>query len=81
MLLLVSKHEAKTTFIVSVTEDYVKQGINAAKIAKAFAADIGGFGGGKPDFAQGGSRKLSKLEEVLKNAQKYLYLSNGVNTD
>ncbi|MDR2251276.1 MAG: alanine--tRNA ligase [Endomicrobium sp.] len=72
ILLLVSKHEGKTTFIVSATEDYVKQGINAGKIAKAFAADIGGSGGGKPDFAQGGSKELSKVEEVLKNAQKYL---------
>jgi len=72
ILLLVSKHEGKITFIVSATEDYVKQGINAGKIAKAFAADIGGSGGGKPDFAQGGSKELSKVEEVLKNAQKYL---------
>jgi alanyl-tRNA synthetase len=72
ILLLVSKHEGKVTFIVSATEDYVKQGINAGKIAKAFAADIGGSGGGKPDFAQGGSKELSKVEEVLKNSQKYL---------
>jgi alanyl-tRNA synthetase len=72
ILLLVSKHEGKITFIVSASEDYVKQGINAGKIAKAFAADIGGSGGGKPDFAQGGSKELSKVEEALKNAQKYL---------
>ncbi|MDR1942522.1 MAG: alanine--tRNA ligase [Endomicrobium sp.] len=72
ILLLVSKHDEKITFIVSATEDYVKQGINAGKIAKAFAADIDGSGGGKPDFAQGGSKELSKVEEVLRNAQKYL---------
>jgi alanyl-tRNA synthetase len=72
ILLLVSKYEGKITFIVSVTEDYVKQGIDAGKIAKAFAADIGGSGGGKPDFAQGGSKELYKIEEVLKNAQKYI---------
>ncbi|MDR3307238.1 MAG: alanine--tRNA ligase [Endomicrobium sp.] len=72
ILLLVSKKYGKIAFIVSATEDYVKKGVNAGKIAKAFAADIGGSGGGKPDFAQGGSKDLYKAEEVLKNAQKYI---------
>ncbi|MDR1122802.1 MAG: alanine--tRNA ligase [Endomicrobium sp.] len=71
ILLLVSKRDGKMSFIVSATEDYVKQGVNACKIAKAFAADIGGLGGGKPDFAQGGSKELFKVEKVLKDAQKY----------
>ncbi|MDR3195547.1 MAG: alanine--tRNA ligase [Endomicrobium sp.] len=72
ILLLVSKKDGKIAFIVSATVDYVKKGVNASKIAKAFAADIGGSGGGNPDFAQGGSKDLYKAEEVLKNAQKYL---------
>ncbi|MDR2436677.1 MAG: alanine--tRNA ligase [Endomicrobium sp.] len=72
VLLLVSKQEDKTSFIVSVTQDYVKDGINAGKIAKAFARDIDGSGGGKPDFAQGGSKNLSRIEETLNNSQKYL---------
>jgi alanyl-tRNA synthetase len=72
VLLLVSKQEDKTSFIVSVTQDYVKDGINAGKIAKAFARDIDGFGGGKPGFAQGGSKRPFKIEETLNNSQKYL---------
>ncbi|MDR2399192.1 MAG: alanine--tRNA ligase [Endomicrobium sp.] len=72
VLLLVSKSSGKAAFVVSATQDYVKKGVNAGKIAKAFAADIAGSGGGKPDFAQGGSKDLSKIEESLNNAQKYL---------
>jgi alanyl-tRNA synthetase len=72
ILLLASKQEGKAAFIVSATQDYVKRGINAGKIAKAFAVDIGGSGGGKPDFAQGGSKMLSKIEASLNNFQKYL---------
>jgi alanyl-tRNA synthetase len=74
ILLLVSKRDGKMSFIVSVTEDYVKQGINADKIAKIFAADTGGSGGGKPNFAQGGSKELSKVEKVFKNAQYLISL-------
>ncbi|MDR1086904.1 MAG: alanine--tRNA ligase [Endomicrobium sp.] len=72
VLLLVSKSSQKAAFVVSATPDYVKKGVNADNIAKAFAADIAGSGGGKPDFAQGGSKDLSKIEESLNNAQKYL---------
>jgi alanyl-tRNA synthetase len=72
VLLLVSKSSRKAAFVVSATQDYVKKGVNAGKIAKAFAADIAGSGGGTPDFAQGGSKDLSKIEKSLNNAQKYL---------
>ena len=57
--------EDKVTFIVSVAEDLIKGGYNAGKIAKAMSAMIGGSGGGKPDFAQGGGKDPSKLDEAL----------------
>jgi alanyl-tRNA synthetase len=72
ILLLVSKQDGKVSFIVSVTQDYVKNGVNAGEIAKAFSADIGGSGGGKPDFAQGGTKDLSKVDKSLNNAQRYI---------
>ena len=72
VLLIASKSEDKASFIVSVTPDNVQKGFNAGKIAKAFASDISGSGGGKPDFAQGGTKDLSKIHEALKNPQKYI---------
>jgi len=72
VVFIASKNGDKASFIVSATPDYVAKGVNAGKIAKAFAADIGGSGGGKPDFAQGGTKDLSKIDAVIKNVEKYL---------
>jgi alanyl-tRNA synthetase len=72
VLLIVSKNESKAFFIVSATLDCVRKGVDAGKIAKAFAATINGSGGGKPDFAQGGSKDLSNLSNAIKNAQELL---------
>ncbi|MDR0800135.1 MAG: alanine--tRNA ligase [Endomicrobium sp.] len=74
VLLIVSKNEDRASFILSATADCVQKGINAEKIAKAFAASINGSGGGKPDFAQGGSKDLSNLSDAVKNAHKYILL-------
>ncbi|MDR0977555.1 MAG: alanine--tRNA ligase [Endomicrobium sp.] len=76
IILLVSEKCGKITFIVSATRDYVKSGVNAGRIAGAFAADIGGSGGGKLDFAQGGSRDVSKIDTIFKNAALYINLVN-----
>ena len=72
IVLAASKAEDKAAFIVSVSEDNVKKGFNAGKIAKAFAAEINCSGGGKPDFAQGGTKDFSKIDAAVKNAEKYL---------
>jgi alanyl-tRNA synthetase len=74
VLLIVSKNEDRASFILSATADCVQKGINAGEIAKAFAASINGSGGGKPDFAQGGSKDLSNLSNAVKNAHKYILL-------
>jgi len=72
ILLLASVSEDKAAFIVTVTADNVQKGFNAGKIAKAFAADINGSGGGKPDLAQGGSKEFAKLKEAVKNAERLI---------
>lgn len=74
VLLIVSKNEDRASFILSATADCVQKGINAEEIVKAFAASINGAGGGKPDFAQGGSKDLSNLSDAVKNAHKHILL-------
>jgi len=44
----------------------IKAGHQAGKIVQALSAQIGGKGGGKPDFAMGGGKDVSKLAEVLR---------------
>ena len=65
VILLATKSVGKASFIVSVTEDLTKKGINAGEVAKEFAALIGGSGGGKPAFAQGGGKDIGSLEDAF----------------
>ncbi len=66
VIILASKDGQKASFIVSVTENLTAKGLSAGEVAKKFAALIGGSGGGKPLFAQGGSKDAGKVEEALK---------------
>jgi alanyl-tRNA synthetase len=72
VLVIASNNKNKASFIVSVTADYIKEGIEAVKIAKIFALGINGYGGGKSDFAQGGSKSLSKIEIAIRNVTQYI---------
>ncbi len=65
IVLLASVERDKLSFIVCLTKDVAEKGFNAGKIAKTFAGIIGGSGGGKPDFAQGGGKDASKVDEAL----------------
>ena len=51
--------------IVKVTDCFVKKGINAGKIVGEIARATGANGGGRPNFAQGGVKDASKLDEIL----------------
>ena len=67
IIVIASKLQDKISFVVAVSQDIVKQGYVAGKIAKQFASKIEGSGGGKPDFAQGGGKKADNLKSVIEN--------------
>ena len=67
VIILATKGADKAAFIVSITEDLTKKGLSAGELAKEFASLIGGSGGGKPLFAQGGGKDVSKLESAVRN--------------
>lgn len=58
--------------IVKVTDGFVKSGINAGKIVGEIARATGANGGGRPNFAQGGVKDASKLDEILAEVENNL---------
>ncbi len=58
--------------IVKVTDEFVKSGVNAGKIVGEIARATGANGGGRPNFAQGGVKDASKLDEVLAAVEEEL---------
>ncbi|MBI4061141.1 MAG: alanine--tRNA ligase [Elusimicrobia bacterium] len=55
LVFLAAPGEGKLSFVLAATPDMAAKGVDAAKIAKAFAAALGGSAGGRADFAQGGA--------------------------
>ena len=59
---------------IGVTEDLCDRSVDASKLIKEIAEEIGGSGGGRKDFAQAGGNKpqnyekaLQKLKDTVKN--------------
>jgi alanyl-tRNA synthetase len=48
----------------------VKKGANASEVVRAVSPIIGGGGGGKPNFAQGGGTQPEKLQDAVKTAEE-----------
>ncbi len=55
----------KVSLVAFASPAAIKAGHQAGKIISALTAQLGGKGGGKPDFAMGGGKDASKLAEVL----------------
>jgi len=71
----------KISFVVAVTDDAVKRGINAGEIVKNLATATGGSGGGKPYLSQGGGKDITNLDSVLnqKNLKTIIeYMLRGI---
>ncbi|HMP76684.1 MAG TPA: alanine--tRNA ligase [Kiritimatiellia bacterium] len=59
------------TLLASVAPEFTKQ-VQAGKLIQAIAPIVGGKGGGKPEFARGGGKDASKVDEALAAAVKLL---------
>lgn len=60
---------SEKTVAVKVSDSFVKKGVNAGKIVGEIARATGANGGGRPNFAQGGVKDASKLDEILAKVQ------------
>ena len=60
------------TVMAKVSDSFVKKGVNAGKIVGEIARFTGANGGGRPNFAQGGVKDPSKLDEILSKIESEL---------
>jgi alanyl-tRNA synthetase len=56
--------------MVMVGETALEKGVNANDVVKESAGIIGGAGGGRPNFAQGGGTQTERLPEAVKKAEE-----------
>ena len=63
---------SKRTVAVKVSDSFVKKGVNAGKIVGEIAKATCANGGGRPNFAQGGIKDFSKLDEILAQVEEEL---------
>ena len=64
VVLLATERNGELLLAAGVSRDLVKQ-ISAAELMREFAGRLGGKGGGRPDFAQGGGSDQAALGQVL----------------
>lgn len=60
------------TVVAKVSDSFTAKGINAGKIVGEIARATGANGGGRPNFAQGGVKDASKLDEILEKIENEL---------
>ena len=63
---------AGTSIFVKISDNFVAKGVNAGNIVKEIAAATEGKGGGRPQFAQGAVKDLSKVDAVLSKIENDL---------
>jgi alanyl-tRNA synthetase len=60
---------SKASLVVAVTSPLVKR-LHAGELLKAIAPLVQGSGGGRPEFAQGGGKDPSKIQDALRRAEE-----------
>ena len=64
IVLLGVRHEGKAALALGVTKDLVGR-FSAGDLVRELAREVGGTGGGRPDFAQAGGPEADKLPAAL----------------
>ncbi len=70
IVILASVDRDKISYIVKVSDLFVKKGVNAGQIVSDMAVLTGGKGGGRSHFAQGAGRDKTNLISVLESVEK-----------
>jgi alanyl-tRNA synthetase len=71
IVVLATTGGGNVALIASVAKDHQAK-VQAGKIIQTIAPIVGGKGGGKPDFARGGGKDVSKVDAALAEARKLI---------
>lgn len=69
VIILARAEKGKVNLLIKASDAAINQGINAGKIIKQAAKEVGGGGGGKADMAQAGGRKDENVNKALETAK------------
>ncbi|MCD6502026.1 alanine--tRNA ligase [bacterium] len=72
VVFLIADIGGKSAIAAGVTPDLIDRGFSAGEIVKGAAGIMGGSGGGRPDFAQGGGRDMFLVDEALSWVRDHL---------
>lgn len=67
-----SVKDNKPALLIAVTDDLAGRGLDAVKMIRVLAKEIGGGGGGKPTLAQAGGKFADKLDAALQLTDEYI---------
>jgi alanyl-tRNA synthetase len=60
----------QVSVVVMVTQDLCAKSVDASKLIKEIAPEIGGSGGGRKDFAQAGGSKPENIAKALEKLKQ-----------
>lgn len=72
ILIFGNSTDGRCQLLARVSDDLIKNGVNANTIIKALAPIVNGGGGGKADSAQAGGKAPEKLDEALAKAKELI---------
>ena len=64
-VILTTIAKGKVQLLIGISDDLVDKQVNAGTLVKQGSDFLGGGGGGRPNFAQGGGSNIDKVESVL----------------
>jgi len=65
LIVLASSEGGKVNLVAAATKDLIAKGIHAGNLVRAIAKDVGGGGGGRPDFGQAGGKDPDAIPAAL----------------
>jgi alanyl-tRNA synthetase len=71
VVVLAAENEGKVSVCLGLTSDLVSK-YNASQLIQPLAKELGGTGGGKPDFAQAGGTQPEKIGVAFENFKSWL---------